>query len=274
MKKKYFWLLLIVIVLVIILFFVFSKKENKDDSTKPEDSLAKAEEKVNDMTDKMIQGELTSENLQDFIGDKVMSYKIIIGEDSLLRERTTSKGGKLDDYEKAQDEYASRVEEYIKNNFEYKIDSTETSVEGNDIVTVTFKTYYYYAYLEDMGSIVWELLTYSGVDEYEDFAGNESNELKEKKYKAKVKAMEILDNYLDNYINSYEYLTENIITYHGNEESTYNSYESYLRALGGDKYEYKTNFPELSTSDKRVSKYINEAKAKGILDVKNPLKLK
>lgn len=116
----------------------------------------------------------------------------------------------------------------------------------------------------DLNNLQEIILTNSGLED------NEVNE-----YKAKVKAMEILDKHLDNYQNESDETTA-IVTYTLNDsEATSQSLYDYLLILEGENYLYNcdtvTNLME--NQNQRVQDYYNFGLSEGILDSNNLLGL-
>lgn len=274
MKKKILiFLFLIVVVGLLVYQFVFNKEDNKDLGAKKETEATK---EVKDFTEKTFKEGQTIEELEKISNGAVFSEDILIGKDSYLREVPSVNTEKMDKYLKAQKKYASRVEDYIKNNIDYNMEDTVTSIEGIVSVTVTFKAYYYKWYLDELKLMEENLNKMSGYNPDATFDGKPSQDTNEIYFKIKVKAMEILDDYLDDYVNNYEHFTS-VIKYDPKSESdTKDSQMMYYSNLSG------RNFPSLERTtenyqkkiNSRVSKMIETAKQNGTLDPNNPLKLK
>ena len=209
----------------------------------------------------------TKEELEKKTGfDNIESLNIITGPDSYTRvtpsKRVTDKNN-LDDYVSKAAELSKKLEKEIKDNLDYSILASNTT--GNvKTYMVTLKSYFYYIYMFDLNNLQEIILTNSGLED------NEVNE-----YKAKVKAMEILDKHLDNYQNESDETTA-IVTYTLNDsEATSQSLYDYLLILEGENYLYNcdtvTNLME--NQNQRVQDYYNFGLSEGILDSNNLLGL-
>ena len=155
------------------------------------------------------------------------------------------------------------LEKEIQDNLDYSI-STSNATGNVKTYMVTLKSYFYYIYMFDLNNLQEIILTNSGLED------NEVNE-----YKAKVKAMEILDKHLDNYQNESDETTA-IVTYTLNDsEATSQSLYDYLLILEGENYLYNcdtvTNLME--NQNQRVQDYYNFGLSEGILDSNNLLGL-
>lgn len=272
-SKKKIALIFVFIVVALVVSIIYFHNDNKTDEGTL-NSLENAEKDVSEFTKGIIETGMTEEEISDKVGQEVGSRNIMLGDDSYLNEKTTSRGINVDEWEQAQKTYSANVEAKIKEMFSYNCDETLKSDDGSTIVRVTIKSYYYFTYLDDLDELTRLLLIKSGYKEDTDFAGNQSEKSKAEQYKAKIKAMEIMDNYLDNYDNYYEYKTTEIITY-PEQQSTNISYMQYLLDLIG--YGYNIDFGSekyLNERSQRINKYINESIELGVLDPNNPLKLK
>ena len=209
----------------------------------------------------------TKEELEKKTGfDNIESLNIITGPDSYTRvtpSKSVTDKNNLDDYVSKAAELSKNLEKEIKDNLDYSILASNTT--GNvKTYMVTLKSYFYYIYMFDLNNLQEIILTNSGL-EY-----NEVNE-----YKAKVKAMEILDKHLDNYQNESDETTA-IVTYTLNDsEATSQSLYDYLLILEGENYLYNcdtvTNLME--NQNQRVQDYYNFGLSEGILDSNNLLGL-
>lgn len=272
MKKILIFLTLIIISVFLVCHFIFNKDDNVNiDATKEN----KATEEVKSFTEKTFSEGQTIKELSEISNGDVFSEDILIGEESYLREKPSIEDDELDKYKKAQKKYASRVEEYIKKNFDYKIENTITSIEGIVAVTVTHKNYYYFWYLVELKVMEEQLLKMSGYIPDSTFDGKVSQETNKIYYKIKIKAMEILDDYLDDYVNDNEYFTSTIKYDPKNKSNTADSIMQYNSNLSGAGYsDLNMNSPSFQKKvNERVNSMINKAKQEGILNTKDLLKL-
>lgn len=211
MKKKIFTIVIIVGILFIIGGIVLSFVEPQ--RTTPEKKLSVKEQAidaskkaVNDILD----SSMTPEKLKDKYNVSVGSEAILVGNHSILREKSSLEK-KLTNYAKAQDYYASRVEKKMQDTFSYRLGDYLVADEGKNVIQkLYFKSYYLELYLMDMNALQDMLLSRVGFSAY-DKEGDLTDDDLRLMYKAKVKAMEIMDNYLDNYINSEEEIEYDMI---------------------------------------------------------------
>lgn len=211
MKKKIFTIVIIVGILFIIGGIVLSFVEPQ--RTTPEKKLSVKEQAidaskkaVNDILD----SSMTPEKLKDKYNVSVGSEAILVGNNSILKEKSSLEK-KLTNYAKAQDYYASRVEKKMQDTFSYRLGDYLVADEGKNVIQkLYFKSYYLELYLMDMNALQDMLLSRVGFSAY-DKEGDLTDDDLRLMYKAKVKAMEIMDNYLDNYINSEEEIEYDMI---------------------------------------------------------------
>lgn len=211
MKKKIFTIVIVIGLLFIIGGIVLSFVEPQ--RTTPEKKLSVKEQAidaskkaVNDILD----SSMTPEKLKDKYNVSVGSEAILVGNHSILREKSSLEK-KLTDYAKAQDYYASRVEKKMQDTFSYRLGDYLVADEGKNVIQkLYFKSYYLELYLMDMNALQDMLLSRVGFSAY-DKEGDLTDDDLRLMYKAKVKAMEIMDNYLDNYINSEEEIEYDMI---------------------------------------------------------------
>ena len=274
-NKKILFILAILILISFIIYFVVFKKDEQTSKTEKND-LEVFENEVVDFTETVVEDGITKTELEEITSQEGGTLFIVTGSSSYVRQKSDSKGADVSKYEEAQDKYASALESKIKENFEYVIDSKDITVEKNKLITVTLKSYYYSLYVDDLNALAGKLLVLKGYNPSVDFLGNETDESKAEMYKAKIKAMEILNDYLDEYYNDYEYVSVDIVSSDSTKD-TGQEYMNYLQAISGIKYKnaaVKMGVePYLQKQEERINKYIEEAKENGVLDVNNPLEL-
>lgn len=211
MKKKIFTIIIIVGLLFIIGGIVLSFVEPQRATSEKklsvkEQAVAASKKAVNDILD----SSMTPEKLKDKYNVSVGSEAILVGNNSILREKSSLEK-KLTDYAKAQEYYASRVEKKMQDTFSYRLGDYLVADEGKNVIQkLYFKSYYLELYLMDMNALQDMLLSRVGFSAY-DKEGDLTDDDLRLMYKAKVKAMEIMDNYLDNYINSEEEIEYDMI---------------------------------------------------------------
>ena len=231
MKKKIVLIIALILLVILIIFMLFPKKENQSEKKPTKEELATNE--IKNFTNKTFDDGFDKKELEKEFGGKTFSDDILIGEESYLRENPSAVRSNIDDYLDMQKKNASNVEKQIKDNFDYQMEKTVTSVEGIVCVTVNFKSYYYMWYLDELRSLQAQLLQMSHYTPVATFDGKVSEETNVTMYKAKIKAMEILDNYLSDYKNDNEYFTSTIKYDPKSEQNTNDSIRQYYSNLGG-----------------------------------------
>lgn len=274
MRKKLTLIIVLVLVIIMIIFMLLPKKEISDVKQPTKEELATKE--IKSFTNKTFDDGFNLKELEKKFGSETFSDDILIGEESFLREKPAVVRINVDDYLEAQDKYASRVEKQIKDNFDYKMEETVTSVEGIVCVTVLFKSYYYIWYLDELRALQTQLLQMSNYKPVATFDGRSSDETNAVVYKAKIKAMEILDSYLNDYKNENEYFISTIKYDPKSQQNTNDSIRQYYSNLGGLSYpslERTTEKYQKNIKD-RIAKIIETSKHNGILLTDDVLKLK
>lgn len=271
MKKKII-ILLIILTLIGAIIFINLKSDKKQLKKTKEEEMS---EKVEEFTKAVTSDKITKEEFTKITGAKIFKEDIMLGKETFLREKPPINEEKIKKYIKAQDKYATNVENKIKENFEYKIEKTITSVDHVIVTTVKFKSYYYSWYLLELMQTQEKLLKQIYYKAETGFDGNLTEQSKIIEYKSKIKAMEILDSRLDDYQNKDEYMTFDIKYTEKDRNESKNSIMQYYSSLKGDYYPnanvYTEEFQKKSIS--RVEKIIEKAKQDGIINPNNPLKL-
>lgn len=189
---------------------------------------------------------------------------IALGEDGFLREKIDSDEN-ISEYVSAQDVYASNVEDKCLNGISYIVSENEI---GN--LAFEIKPWYFKTYASDVLALATKLMTLEGLDVDSVVNGDKAYDIYE--YKAKVKAMQILDEHLDYYDNKDE--VRSFTFYFEGNKPAENQYLSLYFNLIGVTSNYMINTDsDLKNQDIRVSEYLEEAITKGIIDVENPLEL-
>ena len=229
-KRKIIIIIIIIAILLIIIGSVIHLITNNGKTA----SLSNEEAKdyINNITDTIMDGG-TKEKLLDVLqGISLIDANIMTGEDMYLLQEPedyVKDEYPLNDYITLSKTLANNLEQKVKDNFDYEITSI-TKDGNNTLVYITFKTYYYTAYINDLQKIQDELLVRVGYD-----INNIETSIKyyADLYKAKIKAAAILDSYLDNYNNSDEYI-DTIFTFVNNniEDSAYSLMEYHANLVG------------------------------------------
>lgn len=292
MKNKK-WIIIGGIVLVIIVgvvvFFLMNQNQNKDDS---EDSKFQTQEtpdpatdknipvidkKTKDTTESMVDSSINTNDLAKQMDTELTIFDAYLSSDSFLRSQVKQKNkNQVQGYGEAQARYASRVEEYIRNNTSYTF-GTPLFSESNYVQTVTVKPYYYQLYEMHLTEIMDQLLEMSGFDLTRI---EENDEWEVAFYKAKVKAMEILDSNLDYYVaTDSDIVNVDLIYVKKGNEYVCEDYIGLLNALKGGyspKFEF-ANDQEATAFANEIETYctnlVNQAQSSGKIQTSNPLAL-
>lgn len=256
MKKKSKIIIIVVIAVLLIatgLIIYFTSDNNYSSDNKNNDiqkmSDKEAREYLENLTDIIINGGTRKELIEALKTDEIPDSYIMTGEDMYLLQKPADeiiKTYSLDNYVTASKDLAERLETAIQNNFEYSINEI-TSSDDYTSVNISYRTYYYTAYINDLTQIRNTLLTRAG---YNLETINYTEQFEADLYKAKIKAASILDNYLNNYINENE-VNNTIVSYTNNSiDDSGEEFMSYLINLTGFTY---SNAGNLVTDDDLTS---------------------
>lgn len=260
MKKKKSIIIVVVIAILLIVtgFIIYFTSNNSNntnkDNTKEEVSNKDARNYVEKLTDIIMNGGTKEELVDALHTNQIQNTYIMTGKDMyLLQTPDESIVNKynLDDYIKTSNNLAERLENAIKSNFEYTINNV-SDVDDYISVEITYKTYYYTAYINDLSRIQIELLIKAGYD-LENVTN--SDEFQADLYKAKIKAASLLDAYLDNYNNENEF-KETVVSYHNKTiADSAEEFYSYLINLTGFTYDNKGILTTQEQVDEFLSNY-------------------
>lgn len=279
--KKNKWLifigfiLLIIVVGVLIGYHLDSKNQNqKNDSEKNKELNQKeAKESITNLIDSFFDENMTKKSVAEITNNEVYEDMIVFGKDSYLQTTLPTKynkNGELDSYLEKQKNYAKVIQKKIKKNTTYHFGEYMITEEGDAFLTIYIKPYYYNIYIADLNTLKGKLLTYAGYSVHDDFDKISQKRLKDD-YKAKVKAMEILNDYLDVYQSKEEITYQ--ITFPGKKISNQDYFSIYMHLQGYSTTDFDSGTLPKQSED-RVQYYIDEAIKKKVLDSKNSLKLK
>ena len=198
MKKHKKIILIIAIFLVIVclglaIYFYINPAEIKLNSKKDAENYI---EKINSF---ILKGK-TNDEYNRIFKYKIDEELIILGEDAYQNKKPSKeiiKKYKLEDYVEEHEKLIKNLEEKIKENFDVKIVKTN-DYEQKFNNTINIKTFYYSSYISDLKTIESDIV-FLAVMDYTDTNLTEKEEAD--RYKAKVKAMKIIDEYLDRYVN-------------------------------------------------------------------------
>ena len=272
MKNRLKIAVIIVVIAILLIvggvaiYFSSNSNNNEANDKKPNNEKTTIEEMRNyieTLNNTIINGSSEEKLLKVLYTDKIEDDALIMtGEDAYLL-KTPSKEimaeYSLDKYESAAKTLAQRLEAKIKDNFEYTI----TNVGETDDYTsfyITYRTFYYNAYINDLFTIRNELLIRAGYD-LENVVNNA--QFIADLYKAKIKAAYLLNNYLDNYVNQNE-TANTILSFTNNKiEDSTDEFLSYLHNLNGENYTKSSNL----ITEEEINNFLNN------FDLTDPLAL-
>ena len=266
MKKKT-WIILIVIIALITITSGIILLSKEDKSTKKENP--KTQEKiVVDYVEKInkviMDGGTKRQYLSVLRRKQLLDTDIMTGPDMYLRQKPSNKviqKNSLSSYTTKGEELAKKLEKAIKDNFECEIEGVLTK-EDYLAVLVTYKSFYYNAYIKDLTAIQNELLIRTGYD-FENITSEQEKTIEVDSYKAKVKAASLLNDRLDMYKNNEE-SKRVYINFDGKKiEGNSDNFLSYLMNLEGYTYTNQGYF----TSVDKTNEFINS------LNITDPLAL-
>lgn len=266
MKKKT-WIILIVIITLITITSGIILLSKEDKSTKKENP--KTQEKiVVDYVEKInkviMNGGTKRQYLSVLRRKQLLDTDIMTGPDMYLRQKPSNKviqKNSLSSYTTKGEELAKKLEKAIKDNFECEIEGVLTK-EDYLAVLVTYKSFYYNAYIKDLTAIQNELLIRTGYD-FENITSEQEKTIEVDSYKAKVKAASLLNDRLDMYKNNEE-SKRVYINFDGKKiEGNSDNFLSYLMNLEGYTYTNQGYF----TSVDKTNEFINS------LNITDPLAL-
>ncbi len=256
-KKKKIVIICIVVGIIIIaasLYLLFSTRQ------KAPTLQEKGTEIVESISDSMKNGASLKE-IEKLIGvDDLTNTTIMVGSDSYVRDKPSDEiitANNLSSYVSLNEQYSENLEKKIKDNFDCKIDIFNTE-QGIVSIKADIKNYYYAVYLQDMIELQSQLL------ERTQAVNNEVNS-----YKAKVRAMQILDSKLEQYVNDDETISQLVSYKRDNDDERKNSLSSFVIALAGFNYHNDTTNAFEKNRETRISGYIDEAINSGIISENN-----
>lgn len=264
MKKKLIVIIIIAVLSIgggIVLMNSNSKPPKKEDPKTQEKTVTEYVEKLNKV---IMDGGTKQQYLSVLRRDQILNTDIMTGPDMYLRQKPSNKviqKNSLSSYTKKGEELAKKLEKAIKDNFECEIEGVLTK-EDYLAVLVTYKSFYYNAYVKDLNSIQNELLIKVGYD-FDNLTKEQEKTIEVDSYKAKVKAASLLNDRLDMYKNNEE-SKRVYINFDGKKiEGNSDNFLSYLMNLEGYTYTNQGYF----TSVDKTNEFINS------LNITDPLAL-
>lgn len=252
---------IILLITLIVILIIFSSKDKKTKEEKwPEKITSKkvAEKYIDNLSELIINGGTKKEYTEAFGNDKVPKLYIMTGENSSFRVKPSSKIIKeynLKNYVDKQEELAKNLEKHIKDNFSYKIEGT-VEEETYYSVLVSYKSYYYINYTNDLNKIHMQLLNKAGYNLEENII--ENDQFIADSYKAKIKAAALLDSYLDSYNNASEKNTIYVSFTNREKASSFDNLQSYLINLNGYAYHNNADISMIESLTPTISSYTAE----------------
>lgn len=237
------------------------KSATKDDPKTQEKVVTEYVEKLNKV---LMDGGTKQQYLSVLRREKILDTDIMTGPDMYLRQKPSKKviqKNSLSSYEKKGEELAKTLEKAIKDNFECEIEGVLTK-EDYLAVLVTYKTFYYNAYIKDLNAIQNELLIKAGYD-FENITSEQEKTIEVDSYKAKVKAASLLNDRLEMYKNKEESKRVYINFDEKKIEGNSDNFLSYLMNLEGYTYTNQGYF----SSVMKTNEFLNQ------FDLTNPLAL-
>ena len=259
MKKKLIIIILVIIAVVAIgggmlLSMNGGSKPSKKEDPKPQEKVVT--EYVEKLNKVIMDGGTKQQYLSVLRRDQILNTDIMTGPDMYLRQKPSSKviqKNSLSAYTTIGEELAKKLEKAIKDNFECEIEGVLTK-EDYLAVLVTYKSFYYNAYIKDLNSIQNELLIKAGYD-FDNLTKENEKTIEVDSYKAKVKAASILNDKLDTYKNNEE-AKRVYINFDGKKiEGNSDNFLSYLMNLEGYTYTNQGYFLSTDKTNEFLSKF-------------------
>jgi len=269
MKKKIILIsiILIIIAIIMILLSIGLNKEKPENNRK----VSKKNYVNNVINDEFYNKDETIKELETTIGSSMIKDEIFIGKDSAIRHKPSNdliKQYKLNDYIVIQEKLATKVEKRIIDNVEYK-----AVTQSENYIDYEIKPWYFYNYSYDLSILTELIMNDAG------FVVTEKNVFKEdytiNEFKARVKALIILDNSLTDYDN----VDNEIIyfTFHfRNNKASDNQFLSLYYNLEGatsKKSPNRMNEKQQNEEKEKMIKYLKDAETNGLYNKKNPYKI-
>ena len=256
--KKYLPLIILIVIVIIGFLCVFIN-ENKHINTK-----AQEKEIVDNIEKYFLNKNTDSKKIFEIMDQKVATTYIMMGKGSFLRSTPTSLEN-LSEYQQLQNKYVEKIENIILSNSKYKI---VDNIDGDVYFDIT--PWYYDMYSSDLMHLSSRLMNMNGdINDPE-----KNNNYKEEEYKARVKAMQILDKKIDNYYNDGSEVLRFIMFCDEDGKPIENQYLSlYFNLAGVTSKTAIMNQAAYEKQIKRIDSYIDEAIKSGLLDEKNPYRL-
>lgn len=258
--KKKVIICIIVIVVAIIAILALNIISETDDN-----SLTHLEKVENTIQDYFLTTDTSFAKIESITENILTNNYIALGENSFIRA-TVNSSEDLSSYKKVQEKYATIVEEKYLAGTSYEVEQQE---DGN--LSFEIKPWYFLLYSDDVSTLGSKLLNMTGINA-DSMLEEDYKTYEVWAYKAKVKAMTIINDYLEYYENRDEirYFT---FYFDGNKPLENQYLSLYYNLVGATSDCMLLNGDDLQGQDKRISEYLESAIEKGMLDTNNPLEV-
>jgi len=256
MKKIIFLVLSSILIIAVIVLCLSSKNEK---NIQINNSLESGE-----IINELVSPSSTIVAIEKITGYRLNVHEILIGKDAFIRmsldEKLIQKYA-LQEYQKKQNEYAENIEKKYISNLKYQIKNKQQK-DNETTYEIEVEGYYYALYITDMTELAIEIYQKEGY-ELENVDKKEIETVAF--YKAKVKAMELMNNYLNNYKNENEKRRFKI-TYINGKPKTRDDLITLTLNFKGVTYENMnfSNETNVQLQKSRIEKYINSGLSNGI----------
>ena len=264
MKKN---VILIVIVILTVIVIIMSSLELEQKNVEKEEKEEKevvlipeeVEENLEEFTAEAVSSEQTLKSIKKLTNNDYIDISHSMYGKDASTNATVDKDLKgnvdLSAYEKVQKKLVDKLEKKMQDSYTYEY-LTDFVYEEPIIATreIRFTSYLYCYYYNDVSYLIGYIMEksgYDGTETYKEYAIAE--------YKAKIKAMQILDSHLDDYVSDEVYEMTLIYEIKDGEMSCTNC-EKYLEYLKGFYSSRRQDYPE-----ERMESFTNEGLDKGIL---------
>lgn len=282
-------LIVIALISAVVILIISVSKENDKNDLDDSDFIVVEEQKGFDKNQKAVQVAIrkfnsylvddtkTAADYEKLTGIDEKYFSPTVGPDSVQEYRIDDKyrsqiKENLSSYEAKQKEYATSLAEVINKQFSVKFtDERLYSEDKKEIMQqVQVKTFGYAFYLKDMDGLIEKLLKMANLD-----TSKENIKSMTDNYKAKVKALEILNSYLSDYY-CRETFETNLVYNIGEKISCANCnlYINYTQGYYAREVKVTNEIDYYDkVKEKRIEKLIKKAISDKILDEENPLEL-
>lgn len=273
-NKKYIISVTVGIVALVAVAGVCLWNQAQPDTKKKEISYSQKELKTNALNSFFDETTSTKEIKKFTTGEGVSSYDLPFATDGILGSKIESEDASIPEYKAAHEKYLKKLKNTVKKSLSIKHLSLEKSKEAPKKLQtekIEVKGFYLNLYYRDFMTLKAHLIALS--------QGEDKTASKELEYKAKVKAMDVLDKNLNRYVNKDE-VKETTIIYEKNKKTWgISNLTSFYNVISGYQYtsmdcssedKMKTFYEK---DQKRILNILETATNKKTILGKTPLKL-